>query len=627
MKRHILPILLIGAIAIALYANTLKNSFVYDDEATIVNNNLIKDLHNLPILFKKDYLIFANEASYRPVVTLTYFLDYAFYGLNPWGYHLTNVLLHGCNAIMLYIFFKLLIYRLATPSKQLTAKCVLFDSPLLAASLFAVNPVLTEAVNAISYREDLLTFLFYIATLNLYIRLDSDFAGSRKRWFYPLSCLLYLLALFSKEMAVTLPLVIYLYELLREKNGVSGFRSMLPGRYNTGYLAITSVYLYLRFSYFKNPHDYLTSGKTLLNIPYIFLSNLKLILFPVSLSADHVVVFKGGLFFIFLSLVVVALLFLTAFVQKNKGIAFGFLFFAITLLPVCGIINLPHPLAERYLYLPATGLALVIGLTINRINISRPSVKGIFTGVFLVVIGIYAAGTIIRNSVWRDGYTLWSDTVKKSPNSYRARNGLGLFYLESGRFKEATEQFETALRLKTGDPGAHAMSHNNLGISFARQGRIDAAIQEFKIALSLKPDYPDAHFNLGMAYVDKNKLDEAEQEFKAALQLKPDHPDAHFNLGNIYSDLGRLDEAIMEYQASIRLKPSYPYAYYNLGIVYAKKQLFDEAINEFKKALEYDSKFIEARYNLGVAYLKKGLKDKAKEEFEIVQRSKPGLSQ
>src|SRR3989338_5659146 len=160
---HLISISLILLISIAIYSNTLKNGFVYDDEFTIVNNTLIKNFSNISKLFTKEYFTTSAEMSYRPVVTFTYFIDYSLYGIKPWGYHLTNLILHAMNGVILYIFLTLFIQ----PSQSSIFK--LLSPPLLISLLFITHPVLTEAVNAISFREVGLCFLFFISALILYI--------------------------------------------------------------------------------------------------------------------------------------------------------------------------------------------------------------------------------------------------------------------------------------------------------------------------------------------------------------------------------------------------------------------------------------------------------------------------
>ena len=206
--QKILPLIII-LISILLYLNTLPNTFVYDDAYVITENYFIKSWGNLPKLFTKDYLPLSGELSYRPVVTLSYFLDYALWGLNPLGYHLTNVILHTINVFLFYTFIKII-------SKNLTFSA-------LSALLFLSHPLLTETVNAVCYREDTLASIFFLLAFVYFIKIRIPFSGSGNPIqqthtslipSYTISCGSYCLALFSKEMAITLPILLVLFDLL-----------------------------------------------------------------------------------------------------------------------------------------------------------------------------------------------------------------------------------------------------------------------------------------------------------------------------------------------------------------------------------------------------------------------------
>ncbi len=310
--RHFLSILLIAIISISIYSNTLKNGFVYDDESTIVKNTLIKDLDNISKLFKnKEYFTTSGEMSYRPIVTLTYFIDYALYGLKPWGYHLTNLILHAINGAILYIFLTLLIQSsqssipvLKHNGTSFNLQSSIFNLQLIISLLFITHPVLTEAVNAISFREDGLCFLFFVSALILYLK-------SKMSVFCILSSIFfYLLALLSKEMAITFPLIIFLYEWIYGKqppqspfvkgdyNSINspllkGVRGLLYNPYIIGYIAITCFYLYLRFYLFHNPYEEVipisTLSERLMTIPYLILKYIILLIAPLSLSANYMI--------------------------------------------------------------------------------------------------------------------------------------------------------------------------------------------------------------------------------------------------------------------------------------------------------------------------------------------------
>lgn len=247
MKRYGLPIFIILTLSLALYANTLQNGFVYDDKDTILDNVLIKDMSNLPKLFTNEYFALSKEFSYRPVVTLTYFIDYRLFRLNSWGYHLTNILLHSLNCVILYILISFIFNERVKSQK--------FNFPFLITFIFISHPILSEAVNAISYREDLLVFFFYILTLNIYLFIDLKRESGLLTLVaaYLLSCLTYSFALFSKEMAVTLPLIIFCYKWFYKGNKRES--SILFDRCNAGYIVITLLYGYIRFFYFNNSFE------------------------------------------------------------------------------------------------------------------------------------------------------------------------------------------------------------------------------------------------------------------------------------------------------------------------------------------------------------------------------------
>lgn len=629
MKPHLLPILFIVTISLAIYVNTLKNGFVYDDKLTIVENTFIKDLGNLPMLFEsKGYFSSSGEATYRPIVTFTYFIDYALYGLKPWGFHLTNLFLHAINGVLLYAFATLLIRPLANSNRESVLHHIFSSQPFLISLLFVTHPILTESVNSISFREDLLAFLFYMATLNLYLLIRTKPDTPIAKILYFLSCLLYLLALFSKEMALTLPLVICCYEWIC--GGQKNLRAIIFDRYNIGYIAITAFYIYLSFYYFHYPLEGNILGQSLterlLTLPWLLLSYLKLTLFPISLTADYVIKPVESIFsllFIIPLLAVFFLLAVTMIKREKTWIAFGIGFFCIILIPVYNIIPIANPLADRYLYLPTAGFVLVIGSLIYNLLGSqklKSETQHLYTVIFLSgLIVIYSFAAIKRNEIWENEYTLWSDTIKKMPKSGRAHTNLGIAYSDKGLLDRAFEHQQIAILLAPDDPN----TRNNLGITYYQKGRLDEAAQEFKTALDLKPDDPEIHYNMGRTYKKQERWSEAILEYTKTIELKPDHELAHADLGNIYSKFGRFGEAIAEYTEVVSLKVGDAMAYSNLGNAYYQVGNTDEAIRNYEQALKIEPFNSIIHYNLGAAYQKKGLKDMAIKEFETSLKLEP----
>lgn len=616
-------------VSLAIYANSIKNGFVYDDDVTIVKNTLIKDIHNLPKLFQKEYFELSGEMSYRPVVTLTYFLDYSLYKESPWGYHLTNILLHALNGTLLYVFLSLLAKRSAEPEISYKQR----NLPLIASLLFVTHPVLTEAVNAVSFREDLLVFFFFMITLSLYIILSNCTLSRGRIIVYAFSCLTYFLALFSKEMGATLPLVIFGVEWIYRNNGE---RRFIPvSRYNIGYIIVTLIYVYLRFYYFQNPDEKFRPwevNERILTFPWLFLCYLKIAFFPFSLVVDYEITPIKSFFsprFVVSSFALISLL-MTAFKikKREKEIAFGIVFFMVTLSPVYNLIPISNPFAERYLYLPLLGFIVIAVLLINVLFKMRCHDRFYLMPMLIfVILSIYSISVVRRNEVWKDSYSLWSDALKKVPENGRIRNNLGSGYSKVGEFEKAIENFKASIKLMAKNEYESKQPYYNLGSAYVKLGRLLEAIPYLEKAVELNPNNSRWHNETGFTYYKAGMLNGAIRHFQAALKINPDYFDAYNNLGIAYADNGMLEEAMQEFRYASRLKPSEPEIWNNIGLIYFKQARFDEAIQQYQASLKIDPGYVIAHYNLGNAYLAKGFTDKARAEFEIALKLQPDFLQ
>ena len=558
--------MLIIAVTAVVYANSLRNSFVWDDAVVIERNDFIRSVKNLPSLFNRAYLTSYNkidsmefytnagsgEESYRPVVTLSYFLDYRIWKLNPFGYHLTNIFLHIFDVILLFIFFKLIVknYRIA----------------LLASLLFALHPVNAEAVGVISFREDLLFSLFYLSSLILYIGMENASSRRQKALFYAASLVLFLLALFSKEMAVSLPLVLILYDYFfvfkqKGKEMLINFRS----RY-LGHILILLLYLFTAFYVIGYTSKAITAypGKSfftnLLTMPKVFITYLQWLFLPlnihVTLPDDPLLIARSlrepaALF----SIALLAFLFIFAVrIRKTSGIvSFAVFWFFLTLLPVSNIIPIMNYIACRYLYIPAAGFCLVAAIIIYRMKKFAGSTA-------LLVLAFYFMLTFIRNAVWKDNIILWSEMASFYPQN--------------------------------------ALAHSNLGNSFRNAGLVDEAIGEYKLALSLDPDYAKDYNGLGVCYLEKTMPGEAIRAFQKALALDPKLLPAYNNLGSALGDKGLYAEAAVYFNRAINIDRKYVPAYNGLGITYARLKKINDAKRIWEEALKIDPEDPAVRENL-----------------------------
>jgi tetratricopeptide (TPR) repeat protein len=554
--NHLWPILLLVCVSAIVYFNSLSNGFVYDDLGTIVENAHIKRLGNyLSSFYNQSYFkISGGEASYRPVATLSYYLLYAVSDVNPLGYRLLSFTLHIFNVILVYLLAHAMI-----DNKRVA---------VIAGLLFACHPVNAEAVNGISYNEDLLAAFFFFLAFLSYMRLQPS-ATEPGYISFILSLFFFLLGLLSKEMAITLPAIVVLYDLIlrepvSEKISLKRLQAVIQDRkyYYTGYLGVSFFYLWLRFFAIYNPEEFETQiwGRFIdrvIYLPIIFLKYIKLSLFPFPLNADYVFSYPTRFLDVLplLSLLVVlGLAIYSLFALRNqKAVSFGIWWFFITLFPVYNLIQIYNPFAERYLYIPLLGFCLVISIfletLLSRISFNRAAILRVF--IIVCVVGVCSLITINRNRDWKDSYTLWTQTLEVEPDSFRAHGNLARVYQKRGMIDASMREVKKTLELNPKDFKAYY----NLGVVLGEQGFVGEAIAAYQQTVAMNPRFKNAHFNLGTIYKAQNRLEAAKQAFKKVVEIDPDDIEARNNLGVIYAMQGKLDAALVEWQQVIALDP------------------------------------------------------------------------
>jgi hypothetical protein len=495
-------LLLIVVVNLIVYGNTLFNKFTYDDKAVILESSFITSLRNLPGLVSQDYFDKTIERSYRPVVTLSYFIEHALWQKHPMGYHATNLALHIANALLVYwvliMFF---------PGSQV---------PVFGALVFSLHPVNTEAVNAISFREDLMATFFVLLTVALYVQ--SFRARRRNGLLMALSLPAALLAMLSKESAAPLPVLLLLMELVlrpSRKARTPSLQAHMP-LLLVLHAGILAFYLLIRFVLMAPSHALplpifgLRRDIAAFNFLHIFVFYWSLFLIPKGLCLIHDIepilnpfhpIILGSAFFCVGYLV--ALWLLVRF--REPILAFGLMWIGITFLPVSNVIPISNPVAERYMYLPAVGFALIAARLaevlwgiLKRIPWQCVEARRELTMVILCAIPLllYAYGVVYRNLVWGNDKLLWSDTYRKSPNAVPALDGMAHIHFDKGEIEKARALLEKAVQLNPND----YQVHNNLGVIYAAQGHPEQAIQQLTQSLAIWPNNGSAHYNLARIY-------------------------------------------------------------------------------------------------------------------------------
>jgi len=602
-KFVVLAVGIILLLTTIVYANSIHNDFTnWDDLSLVVENPAIRSL-SIDNLID----IFTPKAgkTYQPVRVLSYAIDYYFWRLNPLGYHLGNIALHGFSAVILYLLLGNLLPQIRAESSLESNRII----ALLASLLFAVHPVNVEAVTWISSRKYGLLALFYFASFYFYIKHSEK--GRYHRMYYPLSIVSYILSLLSSPFSVTLPAILFLYDYcrIRDVNLYNIIKSRLLSYLPYIVLSI-SQFIILLNSFTTAPGSVpAIKSHEMNNIFYTFLTMLRVLynyiknlLFPFWLNNMYVDHTSTSIFEykVILPLLVIFLLIGILFFQvraDNKVNLFCLGWFVLTWLPVSNIIPISTKMADRYLYLPAVGLFLLFSLSVYNTShrwFSRKAKQFVTVPVIAFLIFSLSYLSIDRNRVWANSQTLWEDSLRKAPAYWVPHMNLGLTMAQQGKIEEAIFYYRESLRL---NPNS-VHTHNNLGVVLLERGQIGDAIGHYVAALRLQSDYAETYNNLGVALFRLGDFDKAIAHYREALRLDPNFGKAYNNLGNALAEQGRFAEAISHYSKALETKAHY---HNNLGAALAQQGKLNEAIIQFENALRLKPDYAQARANLRTA--------------------------
>jgi len=595
-------VLLVAAVAFGVYANSLGNGFLNDDEHEVLLNPWIRDPRSIPTILSSHSWGFLDEPSgvryYRPLKHLFFLLVYRISGLEPWGFHLLNVLFHVGNSLLVL----LVAARLPAAVMRFVAEDPARPGglpvavPLAAALLFAAHPIHSEAVNWVAAIVEISFTFFFL--LSFVLRMAPDRATPART---SMSALFYFLAMLCKETAVTLPALLAVYDLAVVKTRRTARQWLtLYGPHlvaAVAYFVLRWVAL-ARMKYAGGQFWDVTPDQFAIGVLLLFGRYVEKLFLPVGLSfwhrfdPDAVLLSVAGL-----SSLVAAAAFLWAAWRARKTDPLTFFCLALFVIPLAPAFLIPSlpgkPFAERYAYLPSMGfviLAAVLGHRLARGRVLRQTM----VLVLVATTAGYGWATVRRNRVWKDAYTLYVDTTKKTPDAPVPPFSLGTKLLALGHLDEAIAHFRILTLADPKEPGYQIA----LGNALLRTGRIDEAILTQQRALALDPTSPEAHTNLGIALVRKGSRREATNEYRQALELDPKFATARFNLAGILADDGLIDEALEQYREAARLEPENAYYQAALGIEYAKLNRLDEAIELFETSVRLDPQEQTYRNNL-----------------------------
>lgn len=711
LRRNILIGLGLALITLAVYWPVRGFEFTNFDDNLYVTENA-----HLPSGFTSENLSWAFTSGYasnwHPLTWLSHMEDVQLYGLNPAGHHLTNLWFHVANTLLL---FGLLV--------QWTGKA--WRSALVAA-LFAWHPMHVESVAWVAERKDVLSTFFGLLSLWAYGRyvnvfkvqslrvkvgeLKSKVQSPSSKVYYGLALLFFALGLMAKPMLVSLPLILLLldywpfgriydlrFTIYKSKAEATVWR---PGRWlvwlvgeKIPFFLLTALSCLVTFWVQKKGGavvaTHLPLGERVANALVAYVRYVDKLLWPQDLAVLYPYNHALPLWEVLGAALVMALASIVALwgARKRPYVAVGWFWFLITLVPVIGLVQVgEQAMADRYTYLPATGL-FVLAVWGAAEMFGRHAWSQWALGLAatcLLSTCLFATSQQLR--YWQNSVTLFTHAIQVTDENATPHNNLGGALTAQGKYDEAIEQFDLALKLRP----KWEMAQNNLGIALLDQGKLQDAITSFQAAITIKPDYGEAHINLGIALARQGKLDEAIVQYRKALEISPSaeahnrlggalerqgkteaaaqhyatalvinpgfaeaqvnlasifiaqgkfgpakehllaavksNPDlaaAHNNLGNSLAGLGDLDQAAAEYLRTLKLQPDNPQAHLNLANLMARHGQLNEAILHYSAVLKQQPDLAQAHINLAYILNQQGKVDKAIDHYRAALRSDP----
>jgi len=578
MRRN--TALLGGGIALAtflVYFPSLRNGFVWDDAQYLLENPSIRTLGLDSLRWSFSHFYASN---WHPLTWMSHALDLAVWGADPFGHHLTNILLHAANAVVVFILMLRLIATAGSHSSAHPQQGQRQDRTALIAAgttalLFGLHPAHVESVAWVAERKDILCALFYLLSVHAYVIAASRTVGGssagkrlslRTDRRYLVSFVLFVLALLSKPMAVTLPAVLLLLDVfpLRRVRSWDTMRSIVIEKlpFLAGSICSSVVTVWAQGStgaIIQNivapfPTRLLVGAHAL--IAYLVKLAAPLTLVPFYPYPKQVELFSFAylipLFTIFAITVACMLL-----RKRQPVVPAVWIYYCVTLLPVLGFVQVgTQAMADRYTYLPSIGPFLLVGLGVAwSWNEAQDRIKGrrvlqyAVLAVLLAFIAACAVRTTQQIGVWKDNIVLWDYVVSHEPGSSFAFNNRGNAYAEADRSDLAISDYTRAIEL---DPLYHE-AYNNIGIEFGKLGLFDKAIGSFDNALRIDPDHSEAYVNRGIIHALAGRPKSALADLDLAIRISPRLAQAYLTRGKVYREIGDHRHAVPDFQTACDL--------------------------------------------------------------------------
>jgi protein O-mannosyl-transferase len=633
----------LAAATLAVFWGARQCQFVnYDDPAYITSNAEVQ--RGLSAAGARWSFASGAASNWHPLTWLSHMADVELYGLAPGGHHLTSVLLHAANGVLLF-----LILRMMTGA--------LWRSAFVAA-VFALHPLRVESVVWVSERKDVLSTFFWMLTVWAYAGFASEFKVQRPKFkvYYALSLLFFVCGLMAKPMLVTLPIILLLLDYWPLGRAELGAGRLIKEKIPFFVLALASSVVTVLVQRHGGAVSSLAGVPIGARVENAFISYARYlgkIFWPVRLAPLYPHPGYWPWWGVAGALLLLAAItaWVTMRARTQPYLAAGWFWFVVMLAPTIGLVQVGiQSMADRYSYVASVGVLIMV---------TWGAADWLATRQWLALIGAaLAIGACLlltprQVAYWRNSETLFTHAVEVTDRNYLAYNNLGYDLSNRGEMERAMVYFRKSLEINSNYDEAHnnlgyvldalgrdqeatneyikALSlnphlteaHNNLGIALGHLGLADAGMHEYQIALEENPRHAGAHNNLGVALAMQRRLDEAIAEFRLSIACQPNYMSAHSDLGNALALKSDLPGAIHEYEICLKLDAKDPHVHNNLANALAQQGKLDEAEAQYRVALQLRPENPEAHFNLGYCLTRQGRRQEAKEEYLLALRQRP----
>lgn len=566
-----------------------------------------------------------DGGNWHPLVWLSHMLDCGVFGRAAGGHHLTNVLLHAANAVLLFA-----VLRAMTGALWRSA---------LAAALFAWHPLHVESVAWISERKDTLSTLFWLLTMWAYVRYarEPDARGPKFSANYRLALLFFILGLMCKAMLITLPVVLLLmdwwplgrispfrFPIDGSRAGTTGFVRLLLEKVPFIILSLAgcavAVFAQGQSKTFGDQGLFLR----LENAAVSCVTYLVQFFWPAKLSffypfPEHIASWRAVGAVLILALISRVVI---QFGRQRPYLPAGWFWFLITLAPVIGVVQVGlQAHADRYTYIPYIGLGLGLSWALADLVRARPALKTLTIGASAAGLAGCLIATCVQTRTWRNSFTLYEHALALNPANYFAHNNYGVLLRDKGRYAEAIAHFKSALASKPN----YSHAWYNIGVVLERVQNYVAAATNYQNAIKIDSGYVPALVNMGNCYLLLNRPKDAVTPVQAALRIDSKSIEAHDCLGCVLLALGRPEEAAEQLQQALRLDPDNGRAYADLGKVRVAQGRASDAAEAYASAVRFNPKSAESHWNLGKLWLEQGRTNAGLAEMQKAIDLQPGF--